>query len=299
MTSLYRSEIGRREIESRYRDALAKWPVAHDELLIDTRWGATFVVASGPPDAPPIVLFQGSGANSALWIDDVASWSHDHRVFAVDVIGEPGLSASVRPALGTAAYAEWVDDVLAGLQITKASFIGVSLGGWIVLDYAIRRPSAVTSVVVQCPSGVGRVRAGFPLKAAALLLFGKRGRRRLMQLLVGDGRGIRPPKPEVARMLGAIQRHFRRRRSRIPVFRDDQLCRLAMPLLLIVGGRDPMIDSHETRRRLEQCVPNLQVELLSGAGHLVPPQTELIRQFLIEWARPAHGDRAVSTLEET
>jgi pimeloyl-ACP methyl ester carboxylesterase len=287
MTSIYRSESGRRVVESCYRAALAQWPVAHDELLIDTRHGKTFVVASGPTDAPSLVLFQGSGANSALWIDDVASWSQDHRVFAVDVIGQPGLSAPVRPPLGTEAYAEWIDDLLAGLGIRKSSFVGVSLGGWLVLDYAIRRPRAVRSAVVQCPSGVGPVRRSFPFKAAALLLLGKRGRRRLMKLLLGDGEGIRPPKPEVARMLGAIQRHYRRRPSRIPQFSDDQLRGLTMPLMLIAGGRDPMIDSRATRRRLEHSVPNLRVEFLPGGGHLLPRQTEAIRDFFTESVRGA------------
>jgi pimeloyl-ACP methyl ester carboxylesterase len=34
---------------------------------------ATFVISCGPPEAPPVVLLHGTGANSAMWLDDVAA----------------------------------------------------------------------------------------------------------------------------------------------------------------------------------------------------------------------------------
>jgi phosphoglycolate phosphatase-like HAD superfamily hydrolase len=40
-------------------------------------------------------------------------------------------------------HALWLDDVLRGLELETVSLLGVSLGGWLALDYAIRRPRRV------------------------------------------------------------------------------------------------------------------------------------------------------------
>ena len=34
-----------------------------------------------------------------MWMGDVADWGQDFRVYAVDLVGEPGLSAPSRPRL--------------------------------------------------------------------------------------------------------------------------------------------------------------------------------------------------------
>jgi pimeloyl-ACP methyl ester carboxylesterase len=75
------------------------------------------------------VLFHGSGTNSGAWIRDVAEWARRYRVYAVDMIGEPGFSAASRPSLRSDDYIAWLDDVWRQLGLTRASVVGVSLGG--------------------------------------------------------------------------------------------------------------------------------------------------------------------------
>ena len=90
MSAVFTSEAGRQLLHERYRELLGSWPVPHEDLRVPTREGETFVVASGPPDAPAVALLHGSTTNSAMWMGDVATWARDLRVYAVDVIGEPG-----------------------------------------------------------------------------------------------------------------------------------------------------------------------------------------------------------------
>ena len=103
MTPIYTSPDGARAVEQRYRELLDGWPVPADHLRVPTREGETFVVASGRADAPPLVLLHGSGSNALMWAPDVAAWSERFRVYAVDLIGEPGLSAPARPPLTSGA----------------------------------------------------------------------------------------------------------------------------------------------------------------------------------------------------
>lgn len=155
MRSVFKSAEGERVVRERYLEILKRWPVPNEHLRLPTREGETFVIASGAPDAPPLVLLHGSMANSAMWMGDIAAWAARFRVYAVDVIGDAGLSAPSRPRLDSDAHALWLDDVLDGLSLTTASMVGVSLGGWLVLDYATRRPERVQSLAVLCPGGAG------------------------------------------------------------------------------------------------------------------------------------------------
>jgi hypothetical protein len=50
--------------------------------------------------------------------------------------------------------------------------------------------------------------------------------------------------------------------------------------MAVVGGRDAMIDSYETERRLTATVPYATVHLLPESGHLLPDQTEMVLRFL-------------------
>jgi pimeloyl-ACP methyl ester carboxylesterase len=288
----YRSAAGEAAVRERYLELLGQWPVPYEDMRVPTREGETFVVACGPVGAPPVLLLQGSGANAAMWRRDVAVWAADFRVYAVDVIGEPGLSAPSRPPLASGAYAGWLDDVLDGLGLSRASLVGVSLGGWLALDYAISRPDRVERLVLLSPSGIGRAKLGILVKAVLLAPFGRWGRRRLLRSAVGAGPDAARPDAAGPDATGAaddlvlgefallIFKHFRPRREAVPVFPDEALRRVTAPMLVIVGGRDAMLDSYGTARRLAQVVPHAEVRLLPAAGHLPREQAVPVRDFL-------------------
>ncbi len=282
MSDIYKSAAGARAVQERYLELLSRWPVANQHLRVPTREGETFIVACGPERAPPLMLFQGSGANAVMWMGDVAAWAAHFRVYAVDMIGEPGSSAPSRPPLSSGAYARWLDDVMQALSLSRASIVGVSLGGWLSLDYATRRPERVESLALVCPSGVGKQRVSFLFKVIPLLMLGRWGRRKAMEMALGPvPESATPADRAMADFVSLIFEHFRPRRDKLPVFDDEALRRLTMPVLLIVGGRDAMLDSADTVRRLERAVPRASVCLLPEAGHLILDQTARILEFLL------------------
>lgn len=286
MTNIYKSAAGQEAVEQRYRDTLGRWPVSNRQLAVPTRHGDTFVVVSGEGNATPVVLFHGSGTNSSMWMHDVAEWAGEFRVYAVDMIGEPGLSAASRPALRSDAYVEWLDDVWNGLGLTTAPIVGVSLGGWLALEYAVKRPQRVAALSLLSPSGVGSQNRTFLLIAAVLLPFGDWGRRRLLRRVTG--RKALPS--ELTESLLLRFRHFRPRMEPVPIRTDAELAGLAMPVQLIVGGRDVLLRSTETRDRIARHVPHAHVAFLENEGHIVGTQTHAIAAFLRRTvAAPAKG----------
>nr|WP_296773982.1 alpha/beta fold hydrolase [Rhodococcus sp. (in: high G+C Gram-positive bacteria)] len=278
MTRIYTSDRGAAAVRERYRQILSRWPVPMEQLRIDTRHGATFVVASGPAGAPPLVLLHGSGANAATWSADIASWATRFRVYAVDLLGEAGGSDPVRLPLDSDDIASWLDDVLDGLHIDEASFVGMSLGGWTALDYAVRRPSRVTRLSLLCPGGIGRQTMGWLPKVMLLKMFGTRGRRRTVSLVTGldDARHS-----SILDEVVLVFEHFRPRTEKLPIFSDDDLRGLPMPVQLIVGDRDAMMDSAETARRVSALVPSSVVTVLPDTGHAILGQTAAVLEFSV------------------
>jgi pimeloyl-ACP methyl ester carboxylesterase len=278
---IYRTARGEYAIKSAYRQLLEQWPVPAEQRTVPTGQGDTFVVTCGPVDAPPLVLLHGTGTNTAMWAGPVAAWAEHFRIHAVDLIGEPGLSAPSRPRLDSDAYAAWLDDVFAGLALTRPAVVGTSLGGWLALDYAIRRPGRVARLALLAPSGVGRQKWGVPIIAILLRPLGRRGRMIVLRRALGVPAAVLPASPQ-ATALGAftllVQRQVRPRLDRLPLFSAEALAAIDVPMLTIVGGRDALLDSHQTRQRLAQA--GKTVRLLPEAGHLLPDQTQPILDFL-------------------
>ncbi|UZJ32785.1 alpha/beta fold hydrolase [Streptomyces endophytica] len=175
------------------------------------------------------------------------------------------------------AHALWLDEVLEYLGVGRTAIVGTSLGGWVALDYATRRPDRVTRLALLCPGGVGRQKVAWLFKAVLLRAFGRRGAHRSTAAVTGLSA------PETQHLLDHVMltfTHFKPRTERLPVFPDSALRRLTMPTLVTVGRRDAMFDSEGTARRVRQCLPHATVNVLPEAGHALLNQTDSVLTFL-------------------
>ncbi len=163
------------------------------------------------------------------------------------------------------------------LGLARASLVGISLGGWLAFDYATRRPERVDAVVAMCPAGIGRQKPGIIFKTVPPQLMGRWGKRKVAELVLGPAPGSPTPAQQYFLL---IHKHFRVRMVKLPVFHDQALQRLNMPVLAIVGGKDVLFDSAETKQRLERNVPHAAIRYLPEALHYIPGQTQPILEFL-------------------
>ena len=63
---VFTSPAGEAEFMQAYQAILEKWPVPYQELTVPSRWGETHIIASGPEDAPPVVLLHALFAAAKL-----------------------------------------------------------------------------------------------------------------------------------------------------------------------------------------------------------------------------------------
>lgn len=274
--SIYKSAAGERAIMEFYKSVITRWPVPYQTLSLPTRHGKTFVIACGDKLAPPMVLLHGSSTNSAMWAGDVVEYSGHYRVYAVDTLGEPGQSAPNRPSLKSLAYAEWLEDLFEALKIDRAVVMGYSQGGWMALRFSTHRPEWVARLVLLTPGGVTSVRPSFVLRIIGLSLFGRWGAESVKKLVYGD---LALPE-EVTEFSTLIMNHYRPRTDTQPIFTDEELKRLTMPILLVAGTQDCCYVSENTATRLQRLLPHFEATILPGAGHVLLNTTVQILPFL-------------------
>lgn len=274
--NVFQSEAGRQAILNTYQRVFSLWPVPCETLTIPTRLGNTFVVASGDPSKPALVLLHGSASNAMMWVGDVAVYSRAFRVFAVDIPGEPGRSDPARPPLSGPDYAEWMLDLITALGLEKTSLAGISLGGWMALKFATTHPERVDKLALLCPAGIGGQKNSFLLWAVLLSPFGDWGRKTLMRKLAGST----PMAEETLAYSCLIAKEFKPRMEVIPLYTDEELKHLTMPVLLIAGDQDMMIHSRQSVERLGRVLPSACIHFLPGRGHVLIDQAPAIMEFL-------------------
>lgn len=77
-----------------------------------------------------------------------------------------------------------------------------------------------------------------------------------------------------------IMEHFSPMVGGLPVFTDDQLSRLKMPILYLAGEQDATVDAGQCAHRLKQQAPQAITILLKNHGHVVYDVLDQVMPFL-------------------
>ncbi|MES7204583.1 alpha/beta fold hydrolase, partial [Cutibacterium acnes] len=130
LSGMFKSEQHESNYMMAYNNTLSLWPVKYDSIYINTEYGRTHILVSGPEDGSPVILLNGFGFSATMWYPNVKSLSTKFRVYAVDVIGEFNRSIVMKHFREKNDYVNWLTELLDQLGIEKAHFVGHSNGGW-------------------------------------------------------------------------------------------------------------------------------------------------------------------------
>lgn len=241
-------------------------------------------------EGPPLILVHGGFGDRRMWDQQFQTLADNFRVVRYDHRGFGG-----SPAPGKA-YSP-VDDLLRlmdHLQIRRAHLVGNSMGGALVLDFALLHPERVSRAVVVSSGANGYPYTDKEVESVTFVFKAaqEEGLERAAWLWLQHPMvTVASTDPDVAPKLRTmveenrgifLMRHWPS--ERIEPSTWQRLSRIRPPVLFIVGERDtPLVRkvAEETQRK----VPASELVVLSGTDHL--PQMEkpdefnaLVRRFL-------------------
>jgi pimeloyl-ACP methyl ester carboxylesterase len=135
-------------------------------------------LAAGPEAAPAIVFVHGTRLTRGSWRAQIEALSDAYRVIAMDLPGHGSLAA--RP-FTLAAASDELERVIRVAAGGRAVVVGLSLGGYVAMDLAARRPELIRGLVL---SGATQEPVGVRARPYLALAWGfdRLGQRRLVRL---------------------------------------------------------------------------------------------------------------------
>ena len=258
-----------------YDAALKRWPVPYEELDVPTRFGITHVVAAGRKNAPALVLLHGYMATSVMWAPNIADFTNDYRVYAIDIMGQPSKSIPDQPIRTATDYVAWLTATLDGLGLGRISLLGMSFGGWVALKYAVAASDRVRHLVLLSPGGLLSIVRQFGLRAMLMVFFPTRFTVNSFMRWAGftDSPGESDAGP-VLHLMYLGMKHFRMPKDTLRVnadaanpLSDDELRSLPMPVLLLFGDGEVIYGSAEALERARRLIPHVEGDLVPGCRH--------------------------------
>jgi len=108
-------------------------------------------------DGPAVVLLHGLTLDRRMWDDQIDALSAAHRVLRYDL---RGFGQPADPRVGEEyTHADDLRGLLAHLDIPSATVAGLSMGGWIALEFTLTYPR-------RCGRAGARRRGGAPLSVS-------------------------------------------------------------------------------------------------------------------------------------
>lgn len=249
----------------------------------------------GDPSRPTFVLSHALGCDRTMW-DGLASHLARHaRVVRYDQRGHGGSEAPAGPYT----MADLADDaarLIDELALGPVVWIGLSMGGMIGQELALRHPSRVRALVLA------NTTSGYPAEAQAGWSQRIAGIRQGGLEAVVDGALQRWFHPGFHAAQPAVVAHWRARvlgcnaaayvaccQAIAAVDTTARLPGIAVPTLVIAGALD-LGTPPDMARTIAQAIPGARLVVLPEASHLsVLEQPAAFRDALDDWLRVALG----------
>jgi pimeloyl-ACP methyl ester carboxylesterase len=256
-------------------------PAGFEERFAEVRGTRLRYLVAGQGE--PLLLVHGLGGAAANWLALAPLLLPGRRLLLPELPGHGGSQPpAAAPSLNV--YADRLAALLADEAATPAAVVGHSLGGAIVLRLAIRRPDAVSALVLAGAAGISSAtrNARYALTVTGIVKPGRKlapyrrwiARSNALKRAVFGGWGAADPEalsPElVEAFLSGPPRHTDTVSAAKALVRDDprpDLDRVRCPSLVLWGARDhqlPVADAFDYARRLGG-----RLRVIADCGHLL------------------------------
>ena len=252
----------------------------------------------------PILLIHGFGTCSFLWRDVGPALAVANRTaFAIDLFGYGESDRPFDAQYGIAAQSDYVDRALTALRLSKATVVGIDLGGAVAMHLAFNRPERVERMLLVNPIAfedvpaddiktMQRNTARFALRISRGVLGAAPLLRELLERSVADPQNM--PDALVARYLAPyVGQDGVNHLLALARAVDDEdmaevdLAQLDCPTLVVWGDQDPFV-SPRLGDQIADTIPGSRLVRLPGTGRLVPEEApDTLAGLLLEFVGAA------------
>ncbi|MGO4257653.1 alpha/beta fold hydrolase [Marmoricola sp. RAF53] len=232
---------------------------------------------AGDPDAPVLVMGHGLLFSTSMWREQVAALRASYRCVTVDWCGQGATPAVPGGADMDSLYADLVG-VIEHLDVGPVHYLGLSMGGFVGLRLAARRPDLVRTLTLidtsSGPEDPDKVKK-YRLLGTIYGLVGLKPLLGQVAPIMFTPAFLRTPagKDVVATWVGELGGQPRRGTKqailgvvdREPV--HDEIGAITAPTLVIVGAEDVATPVAKAKR-IAASIPGARLETLPGVGHV-------------------------------
>jgi pimeloyl-ACP methyl ester carboxylesterase len=243
--------------------------------------------------APAIVFAHGFLFDRHQFDDAIDALSRTHRCVAFDWRGQ-GESETTPSGYDAASLTDDVATLIERLAIAPCHYVGSSMGGFMGLMLALRRPELLRSLVLVNGFAQGEPASSRPMQHVLAGLLRVLGPSRLAASALGaltapDFARERPASLEAWRATIAkgdrdgLRRTLRGFVMNVPDV-SGELSRVRVPTL-VIGGEDDRSYAPATTRRLASAIRDAECHVLPRCGHAAAVErpdevTRLLSRFL-------------------
>lgn len=253
-----------------YDKALKHWGIAYEELYVPTSKGIAHVVTSGPKNGTPIVLLHGMGASSTMWYTNARELSKKYRLFAIDVLIEPGKSQKTGKIKNLDALNPWFEEIFTALQLDSFYIMGPSRGGWLAVNIALHTNKEIRGLVLLSPVQTFIwVPPSWDVVKNMLNVFYPREERlaRTMETLTKDPNKINEDylnQYRLGRKMDTLNKFI----PQMKPFSHKELRSLEMPILVLVGD-DDMLNNERSIKKAKKYLSDFYGGVIADSGHFL------------------------------
>lgn len=284
MTSLFKTEKGKKEILSLYDQKLNELNIEFEYLKIDSSFGETNVIVTGISSNPPIIVIHGSNGCAPIALETYPNLSKNFRVYAIDVLAQPNKSAETRLNMKDDSYGKWINEIIDSLKIENVVMAGFSFGGLVILKTLEFKESKIKEVYLSAPAYIVN---GNPLKALFKIFipmkrFMKTEKVKYVEKFLSE---VFTERDEFAvKYLSKVFLHFKMDFTPVPVINKIKANSIKTPITLFAGKNDILFPGKKMIKRAVEIFPSLKSStLFENAKHVQnKTQNELIEKIIME-----------------
>jgi pimeloyl-ACP methyl ester carboxylesterase len=270
MSTFFDSLEAKKIVEDLYYQKLDELNLFYESIKVETSFGDTHVILTGEKDNPPLVLLHGSNGCAPIALEALKGLEKTFRIYAIDVIGQPNLSAGIRPSMKDRSYGQWMYELLSRFSIRDAVLVGISLGGFISWKALVYDEKRIAQAYLIVPAGIVNGNALTALRKVFLPIKLYQWRRK--QSYVRDFlRELFTEEDDFAReFLSQVLLHFDQDFSPIPLISQQEAQQIKTPLHIVGADRDILFPGEKMIRRAHRLFPSLKNTILLEDSRHVP-----------------------------